>query len=180
MALVTLADTKSWLGITGTDEDTTLTALIAAASVAVSNYCNRELESATVTEDYEGTGSRMIFARRWPITSITSVTLPDLSRTATVRYSGRAVIRTDGEKFPYKEWVQMTYTGGYTTAPADLQQAVLMTVAAMRNAQAFDPNLTSENLGGVFGGGFDMQGAGGVPRSARGILENYASRFDAP
>jgi len=180
MGYITLAEAKSWLNVTDTSEDTVLLALIEAATSAVEGVADRTFTSATITESYTGMGSKFLFLHRTPITAVTSVSLADSGTTATVDFTKVNIRRTDGGIFPYGEKVVVTYTGGYTTIPQDVKMATKITLQAMRNAQAIDPNLGGEALGGVFYGSFDMYGPGAVPRAARTLLNEYTKRYTAP
>lgn len=55
MALITLADLKTYLGITGTAEDALLTGLLEAASAAVERLCDRTFTTAIETRWFEQT-----------------------------------------------------------------------------------------------------------------------------
>lgn len=73
MALATLADVKTHLGITGSTEDARLTAWLTAAIAAVTNACRGwDFESTTRTEYYQPDGHNLITRFR-PISSITTI-----------------------------------------------------------------------------------------------------------
>ena len=60
MALCTLSDLKSWLGIDALDtsKDTILTMIINSVSKKYENYCNTKLEETTIVNElYEGSGN---------------------------------------------------------------------------------------------------------------------------
>ena len=60
MALCTLSDLKSWLGIDtlDTSKDTILTMIINSVSKKYENYCNTKLEETTIVNElYEGSGN---------------------------------------------------------------------------------------------------------------------------
>ena len=79
--LVSLADYKTYAGISGTTNDTRLTALLTSASKAVRNWCDRNatngFELAERTETYDGTGTGAIRLRERPVTAIASVSWID-------------------------------------------------------------------------------------------------------
>ena len=75
MAIVTLAEVKTYLKITDSSEDDFLTMLLADAVDVAQQYCRRRFEQATYTEYYSGTGTRMLVLRQRPVQSITSVYL---------------------------------------------------------------------------------------------------------
>ena len=60
MALCTLSDLKSWLGIDtlDTSKDTILTMIINSVSKKYENYCGTKLEETTIVNElYEGSGN---------------------------------------------------------------------------------------------------------------------------
>jgi hypothetical protein len=78
MALDTLANVKSRLGITTSADDTLLGLLQDSADQAVANYCNRDFAGGTFTEYHPG-GSEFVHLRNFPVDSVTSVKV-DASR----------------------------------------------------------------------------------------------------
>ena len=77
MALTTLADLKTYLGITDTSEDDLLNLLIADADAAILGYIGRTIESATLTEYYSGDGTQMLVLQQRPVTAVTSANVDD-------------------------------------------------------------------------------------------------------
>jgi hypothetical protein len=80
--LVSLADLKSWLGITGTDDDVLLARLITQISRAIFNVIDRPaILPSAYTETYDGGNDVSIMLRQWPVTGVSScivdgVTIP--------------------------------------------------------------------------------------------------------
>lgn len=182
MGYVTLDEAKVWLNVSDDSEDELIVALIEAASNGVDAFCNREIGKGTVTEEYTGNGTQWLFLRRTPIVSISSISVqayPSATMTTLSSYTfdKTAVRRTDSGTFPYNGIITVTYVGGYDPIPADIKMAMRLTLQALRNSQALDPNLQGENLGGTFGGSYSEFGPGAVPRAARFILNNYIARF---
>ncbi len=77
MALTTLADLKTYLGISDTSEDSLLNLLIADADAAILGYIGRTIEQATLTEYYSGDASQMLVLKQRPVTAVTSVHVDD-------------------------------------------------------------------------------------------------------
>ena len=73
MALTTLADLKTYLGISDSSEDALLNLLIADADAAILGYIGRTIEQATLTEYYSGDGPQMLVLKQRPVTAVTSV-----------------------------------------------------------------------------------------------------------
>src|SRR6202047_5126152 len=71
--LVSLADLKSWLGITGTDDDILLAQLITQISRAIFNVIDRPaILPSAYTETYDGGNDVSIMLRQWPVTGVSS------------------------------------------------------------------------------------------------------------
>lgn len=75
MALVTLAEVKAFLGVTGTARDAQYTALIPAAEAAAEKFCRREFTSGTKIEYLSGNNTQKLRLLHFPVTSITDVRL---------------------------------------------------------------------------------------------------------
>lgn len=176
MALITVAEAEAWLNITDPSESTGLVDQIEAASAAIEQYCSRKFESAAVTETYTGVGSGMIFLRRTPITAVASITVDNVIKTG-FTFDYATIKLSNGEKFPEGSVIVVTYTAGYSSVPYDVRLATKITLQAMVNAQAMDPNLMSESLGNVFSGGYGEWGPGALPRAARNLLAPYKSTY---
>lgn len=176
MALITVAEAEAWLNITDPSESTGLVDQIEAASSAVEAYCSRKFEQATVTETYTGGDTGMIFLRRTPITAVTSVTVDDVAKTA-FTFDYATIKLKNGEKFPAGSGIVVVYTGGFVNIPYDVKLAAKITLQAMVNSQAMDPNLMSESLGNVFSGGYGEYGPGALPRAARNLLAPYKPTY---
>lgn len=71
--LTNLTSVKLYLGITNTDSDTLLTALISEADKMIKNYCRKQLESNIYTEFYSGDGTNALRLRQGPVTHIQNI-----------------------------------------------------------------------------------------------------------
>lgn len=56
------------------DEETVLGAICDQVSEAVEDYCGRKFEAAAFTEYHDGSGTRQLMLRQYPINTITTVT----------------------------------------------------------------------------------------------------------
>src|SRR3984893_1164915 len=71
--LVSLADLKSWLGITGTDDDVLLARLITQISHAIFNVIDRPaILPSAYTETHDGGNDVSMMLRQWPVTGVFS------------------------------------------------------------------------------------------------------------
>lgn len=78
IALVSLAEAKEFLKVTGVGDDTILNHLINGVSQWVSGYLKRCLVSKAHTEYYSGDGEMEIQLRNYPIISVTSINIDAL------------------------------------------------------------------------------------------------------
>lgn len=73
MALATVAQCQTHLGLSSSEETTALTQWLAQADAAIKRYIKRDIEEATYTEYYCGDGSNILQLRQYPVQSITSI-----------------------------------------------------------------------------------------------------------
>lgn len=74
--LVSLADLKSWLDLTGTDDDALLARLITQISRVILNVIDRPaILPQTYTETYDGGNQSSILLRQWPVIGVNSCTV---------------------------------------------------------------------------------------------------------
>ena len=74
-ALVSLADTKTYMGITSSTDDALLERLINAESTRIENYCDRNFREQTYREAYNGSGQRRLRLRNFPVSAVTRVAI---------------------------------------------------------------------------------------------------------
>jgi hypothetical protein len=120
MDLTTLGNTKQWLGISSETDDTLLTRLITAASFFIETYLSRRLGSQTYAEIRDGTGSRVMNFREYPVTAVSwvavnGVSIPPAPDTVTPGYRfTRTQIILQGHRFTQGYGnVTLNYTAGY-------------------------------------------------------------------
>ena len=137
-----------------TADGTALSALIAAASAAVEQWCAREFTSTAYTETHNGTGTCELMLRVFPVTTITKIETLDDDAVATEITSGNRVDKRTGllrltmEHFPVgHQNVVILYTAGFATIPADVQEAVVQIVAKLHADGLHDPLVVGEKLG---------------------------------
>lgn len=74
--LCSLDDVKSWLALTNTQSDALLPGLITASSRNILEYLNRSfILPALRTEVRDGTGSRKMMLKEWPVLAVQSLTV---------------------------------------------------------------------------------------------------------
>jgi len=162
-SLTTLADLKSYLGLSDVTHDTLLTALIARASEAIERYCSREFAQVARTEYYDGRGVPRLVLRQRPVAaSPAPVVYDDPAREfgadSAVR-AGDIILHADegiielalGVFSDGSLNVKVTYTAGYATIPTPLAQACILLAAALfhRGQQGAD-GVASESHAGAY------------------------------
>ncbi len=115
MNLTTLTRYKVYSGMTGTSQDTLITALIPQVSDQIAQYLKRDLTVTTYLSWVDGTGSPILRLAQWPIlalyqVSFTAMTVGYIENTsATVK---RASVSFDGTNLSLTE---ISTTGTVTT-----------------------------------------------------------------
>lgn len=128
--LVTAAEVKTYLGISGSTHDTLIDELIDLASEFIENYCNTHFSSTAVTDKLDG-GCIDLITTKAPIISITSITDNEDSTTVSsddydfYAKSGRIYRENDSLIFPNNQptWYvgrqrfTVVYQAGYAAVP---------------------------------------------------------------
>jgi len=177
MALVTASEYKTSRGVSGTDYDTRIGEAIDVASARVREYCGRSssngFESAERTEVYDGTDTNALRLAEWPITEVASVKLVSgvtagvATFGSTVDATGYYINGTAKELIRYglMDWagwsavgavwpegegnIQVVYTGGYSTIPDNLKEAVMVLVDAWFQSTQRDTVTLNQEARGV-------------------------------
>ncbi len=128
-----------------------------------------------------------IYLKRWPITSIDSIYVDDI---ALVSDSNSDILRIDKDNgvlyhlingFParwhFGKSVVVTYTGGYTTIPEDLQRAVIRWVEMAWFFAGQDVTIKNEQVYGIasvtYGTDTTTSKTADVPDEIKLLLEPY-------
>jgi hypothetical protein len=144
MAIDTLSNLKLHLNVTGSGDDTRLTALQSAAEAFIESHLNRSFAGGTFVEYHPG-GRRVLMLRNYPVTAVTSLKV-DATYTFgadTVRPASDYVLHADrglvealhGAFLPprpgfrlvledHPRSVQVTYTTAADAAPTDIKRAL--------------------------------------------------------
>jgi len=174
--------------------DADLQVLIDASSTYIERYCDRKFETATATDEkIDGNDLDYVFLKNNYVTSITSLTITegDGSETSiTVSNVGfdnsrdkcRLYFDEDNSSsfgyFPRGfNNITVTYVYGYTTVPADIQEACVQMTrnAYSQNIGGYNPAFSGEKLGDysytlnntLSGGG---SGSGDITDGGGGLL----------
>lgn len=143
MPLTTLENVKSYLGMSSIDtsNDGFINLLIADVQATIENYCHRHFDVDTYTSEQHNINHK-IFPKETPIKDVTSIirlddnidnTVPDNNGMNNYRIFPSYVELLDykyvtmGDRLKYvnseESYVEITYTAGYDTPPADLSLA---------------------------------------------------------
>jgi len=191
--LVSLSTVKADLGITVSTYDTQLASLIARASAAIEQACNRVFTRETLRDEvwpdreafpYQVPGGiAPLQLSRFPIVSVASVTENGDALTVDTDYVVNAamgtMLRLGADAWP-KSWptwkLIVTYEAGFATIPADIEDAASRLVKRRYYASRRDETLKREVVPGVLerewwiASGGD---AGNLTPDIADILDNY-------
>ncbi len=146
-ALTTTANFYSYTGIASGTDEALITALIARATSAIENYCNRTLVSATFREVYNGDHRLELNLREYPVTAVNyiSVGLQEpiaITNTSTDAWSAQVAVTSTA--------ITLTVNGGTNDGANSLTLSsyTITTLAAAINALGSGWAATvSSNLG---------------------------------
>ena len=201
MALATLSEIKNGLGITSTNFDAQIVALINPVSALIEREAGRKFDCATFTERHMG-GEPTIALREYPVLSITSVTDKATDEAlATTDYEvekSTGLLRrlTLGSRWAASHSAQVFYVGKNTpvgrweiiyeagTVPEDVKLAMFYTISSLVGSTASSAGgmagpLISESDGDYSYTRAAPAGAGagttmsGLPANASAILASY-------
>lgn len=142
-ALITLAELKIWLNISGNTEDSRLEAYINTISSAIEKYLKRTLKAGDYTEKYSGTDEQELILNNYPVNSVDSVAIDgiELNEEDYEFLSSGVLLKSDGWlisglgnylsgkiDFPERN-IEVTYNAGFETVPDDLKLVVYEAVS---------------------------------------------------
>ena len=186
MAYASLADLRMYLGISATEDDGLLLALMGRAETAIESHTFRTFESAADTRYFErerlGKDGFTLHVDR-DLLTVTELTNGDSSSTVIPNTEYWLVPRNESPKFGIRlmrdssydwefdtdYWVSVAGTWGYSaTAPADIAHATIRMVGyyyAQKDAQIWDTTVVPD--AGV------ITVPQGIPRDVERILRPY-------
>lgn len=161
---VTVSDVKTHIDETSSTWDTVIENLINMCTQYCMNYCSGRrfvAPDADVTELHDGTDSKELYLRDWPVQSITSVAYSsgDYDNPTWTAYNPKSDYRRDmrrgvlyfaGLDRGYQN-IRVIYKGGYVDSdavPYDLKLAVIEAVSKEFNRRK-SQGATSESVGGA-------------------------------
>lgn len=199
-ALVSLANTKTFLGITDNTKDALLEMLINMATDYIQSQCNVNYFMATdyVIQELDGTGTDQLVLPNHPAWDLTSLqertgsgitdwrTIPSDEYTLdgdngiitwTSQFTGFDEGLNDENALSdpifqkVKRKYRATYTAGYNTIPYDLQYACMSLVGQMLNTKSAS-GIVSESLGD-----HSITYSDAIKASKDGIIEDIITRY---
>lgn len=193
IALISLADAKTQLEISGSGDDTILNDLINGVSSMCNTYCGRHLLQKTHTEYYNGNGFDEIILLNFPIISVTSLynadndrnfnssTQVDVSANVLVKSKSGILQLWNNEGIFTKGTanIKVVYSAGYalSSVPYDIQLAVRKWVAQQyKKYQSKRYEVQSETVGENTKTYIDRE----IPLEVQSVLDHYVIPFGAP
>lgn len=146
MALLTVLEHKVLIGETGIGDDARFTQLIAQASDKFEKQAARKIELQTYANDlYDGSGSKRLHLREWPIDSVTALTISQSGATPIVLnpvvdlaiYKDEGWIEINIDSLIVTIFVKgqqnidVTYDAGFSPVPDDIKYAISGMVGRM-------------------------------------------------
>ena len=200
--LITVAEAKSFLQITGTTYDTLITGYCGYITAEINTYIGRIIESATYTNEvleYESANfdldentpfdlaspQRTVQLRNYPVATVSGVVQ------ASISYDGVALIPDDDYKIDvnngtvyfyatpsdYQRKLLATYTAGYSTVPDDLKLVALMGVKDLFRSGGVtaqgDLDVTSKSVGDFSVNYSQVKNTKAYLEDNKGILSKY-------
>ena len=152
MGLVTLEEVKDEIGMEQdvTQFDNFLNRKIEAISTQIEDYCARSFIEQAITNERWDYPIGVIMLKQFPVDSIQEVRVDGTAITADEYHldeeTGRLWYKSDTqiqnwEASDVEEYVEVDYTAGYATLPADLKDAVLALVRKAYLGRKGDPSV---------------------------------------
>jgi hypothetical protein len=156
MALTTLANVKQWLEVTSNTNDALYTRLINAASEFIETWCNRTFAQAAYNEVRNGPGGVTLLLRNAPVTAVASLKIDGVVIPLSTAWNVDGYIlmgnllQLRGFKFARGAGnVEISYTAGYVTTPAEVEQVCIELVSGrMKNGRGDRIGVSSKSLAG--------------------------------
>jgi len=158
--ILTAAEAKAYMGVSGSDKDTIIGTFISDASRWIEGYLGRKVAGgqAVTTEIGNGDGTEIFRPKFPPVTAVSSLQergSPTGSWSDVVSDSSNILIdpiegdfiEVYGTAFPAgRSNIRVTYTAGYSTVPNEIKQ-VCYEMVAIRFKESNDAALGNNRLG---------------------------------
>ena len=150
-AFITLADVKALLGITGTDQDARLNALILVACASAEQYIGGVIfQRAIVERIYPEDAVGALTVSRYPIIEVTTFEVDDEAQTLSeffITKSAGMIRNKEGLAISGRR-IDVEYTAGYAanTYPAPLVEAALQLCKDLYHSSKLDGAIAKESV----------------------------------
>lgn len=163
-----------------------LSSLINASESIIETYTNKIFNNQILTEIYNGNSSTTLKLDKFPVTSVTSVTVVDQSDDSSTVYNGSVfyVDLVTGEiRFNQNnvdpandnvflsgfQNITVVYVAGYTTVPEDIIQAVIQLILFFNNNAG---GIKSEKIGD-YAVSYSGSSGNNLPQYIKNMLDPY-------
>jgi len=130
--LISAAKFKAYkkIGSADTTNDTLIGYYVDWVTDYINKYCRRELRSTVYTNAYlDGNGTNYLRNLQQPITTLTAFTLDDVDIKDDVEvYNDGTCLYYSGGFTEGVQNIKITYTGGYSTIPMDIELAAYVLI----------------------------------------------------
>lgn len=146
---LTLTETKLYLRVDGTDDDSLITDLIVASRLAAENTLRQSLITQSWKLAFDEYLTEQVYLPMGPVSSVTNVTLVDregnnqtVSSSIYYLNAARNMLLLDSILFSFRvEIVYVTGFGAASVVPQDIKQGMLCHVAAMYDMRGMDETI---------------------------------------
>lgn len=173
-AFCTIADVKTFIGLTGSADDALLTSLVSATSAALETIMNRTVNQTTYTDVQDGNGRAQLLLVNRPVILVSGVLIDGVAVPQAVGFGagwgldGNVVYLRNRVFARGLRNVSVTYSAGWAVVPDDIKQATIET-AALKYKQKEQSGYTSKSLAGE-SVAFDKSD---FPESVERVMNNY-------
>ena len=186
MAYTTLADCKAYMGITETNDDTLITALITRAQKIIDEYTGRIFEAETTTKyfNHDDVEGRNLYLFGYDLLTVTTLTNGDGTTIASANYrleprneTPKWIIRLDEDTTwefdDSDDEISVAGTWGYSaTAPANIAHACIRLVTFLYRQKDTSSDIDRPL---VTGDGVTIMPSN-IPNDVKAILDPYRRR----
>ena len=169
---ITVEALKQRLGIdpANSSRDVSLAAVLAAVEISAEAYIGRKLLKQEYIEQYNGNGKNSLVLNQYPVVEIAEVQINGKT-VQDWRHDNWLLMREAGFSKGLRN-VQVRYSAGYDTLPADFCDAVLQ-IAAQRIFEINNKGVQSKSLAGETITYSSFSQSDGMPPAALSILKRY-------
>ncbi len=127
MDFCTVGQVKAWLKINSATDDELLQMLITQTTEYIRSLMSRDLDSRDYVETRDGNGANTLMVANWPVTAVAAVVVAGTTIPETeYMFDALTITLLNGRIFTRgRKNINIIYTAGYDTLPADLQRCCM-------------------------------------------------------